>query len=175
MGNLAFGSTTAILHRLLDQPEMPLIRADLGLQIEKVEAERSHVPPSTLVSTAWAPWWEFELGSRIPASQFRPMPSVDGGVLRVIKRTPSLLPPAMAGPYAQFVRQHWPFAPKGGVMAEERSSARPTGDLIPVGATLELSGKCLTSRSAHGTCTSEGANEASGHDRYRGGQGSGAE
>jgi 23S rRNA (adenine-N6)-dimethyltransferase len=109
MGNLAFGSTTAILHRLFDQPEVPLIRADLIVQWE-VARKRSHVPPSTLVSTTWAPWWEFELGRRIPASKFRPIPSVDGGVLRVIKRTPPLLPPAMAGPYALFVRRHWPFA-----------------------------------------------------------------
>lgn len=105
---LPFGATTAILHRLLDDPVTPLVGADLIVQWD-VARKRASSPPSTLVSTAWAPWWEFRLGPRVPAGQFRPVPGVDGGVLRVTRRTPPLLPVSMAAPYAEFVRARWPF------------------------------------------------------------------
>jgi 23S rRNA (adenine-N6)-dimethyltransferase len=106
---LPFGSTTAILSRLLGDPHGQLRRADLIVQWE-VARKRSAVPPATLRSTAWGPWWEFRLGRRIPSTQFRPIPRVDGGVLVVTRRDPPLLPPAMASRYEAFVRANWPFA-----------------------------------------------------------------
>jgi len=108
MGSLPFGQTTNILHRLLDDPSVPLERADVIVQWE-VARKRTAVPPSTMLSTAWAPWWEFRLGPRIPATEFRPIPRVDAGVLIITRRSRPLLPVAMAGRYADFVRAHWPF------------------------------------------------------------------
>jgi 23S rRNA (adenine-N6)-dimethyltransferase len=110
MGSLPFGGTTDILRRLLDDPEVPLERADVIVQWE-VGRKRASVPPSTLRSTAWAPWWEFRLGRRIPATEFRPVPRVDAAVLIVTRRDPPLLPPAMAASWAAFVRARWPFEP----------------------------------------------------------------
>ncbi len=112
IGSLPFGRTTDILRCLLDDPCVPLERADLVVQWE-VARKRSVVPPSTLRSTMWAPWWQFRLGRRIPAKEFRPVPRVDAGVLVVARRDPPLLPPAMAGSYARFVRGHWPFDQAG--------------------------------------------------------------
>jgi 23S rRNA (adenine-N6)-dimethyltransferase len=103
-----FGSTTAIMRRLFDDAQQQLVRADLIVQWE-VARKRAAVPPANLVSTTWAPWWEFRLGRRIPAEDFRPVPRVDGGVLSVVRRQPPLLPEAMAGAYAEFVRRRWPF------------------------------------------------------------------
>lgn len=108
VGCLPFGATTGILRRLLDDPLTPLSRADVIVQWE-VARKRAMVPPVTLLSTAWAPWWELRQGPRIPASQFRPVPRVNGGVLVITRRDPPLLPPAMAGQYAAFVRSRWPF------------------------------------------------------------------
>jgi 23S rRNA (adenine-N6)-dimethyltransferase len=108
MGCLPFGSTTTILRMLFDRLDVPLVRADLILQWE-VARKRATAPPTTLLSTAWAPWWEFRLGRRIPAEQFRPRPKVDGGVLVVTRRAPPLLPAPMAPAFATFVRAHWPF------------------------------------------------------------------
>ncbi len=108
VGCIPFGQTTAILRRLLDDPQLPLVRADLIVQLE-VARKRAAVPPRTLLSTAWAPWWEVRLGRRIPADQFRPVPRVDAAVLTVTRRDPPLLPPAMAEPFAGFVRESWPF------------------------------------------------------------------
>ena len=106
-GSIPFGATTAILRHLLDDPPRSgLVRADLVVQLE-VALKRSATPPTTLLSTAWAPWWTFEFERRIPAGAFRPVPSVDAAVLRVSRRTPPLLPPHMATAYASFVQSEW--------------------------------------------------------------------
>ncbi|HWF16268.1 MAG TPA: rRNA adenine N(6)-methyltransferase family protein [Acidimicrobiales bacterium] len=106
VGSLPFGATTAILRHLLDDPDSALVRADLIVQWE-VARKRAVMPPSTLLSATWAPWWTFDIGRRIPAASFRPMPSVDAAMLRVSRRNPPILPPQMAGPYASFVRSQW--------------------------------------------------------------------
>ncbi len=105
---LPFGQTTAILGRLLSEPHGDLRRLDVIVQWE-VARKRSATPASTLRSTAWAPWWEFRLGRRLAATDFRPVPRVDGGVLVVTRREPPLLPPAMSTRYEAFVRANWPF------------------------------------------------------------------
>jgi 23S rRNA (adenine-N6)-dimethyltransferase len=106
IGSLPFGATTAILRHLLDDPDSCLVRADLIVQWE-VARKRAVMPPSTLLSTTWAPWWSFEVVRRISAAAFRPKPSVDAAMLCVTRRDPPLLPPRMAGPYASFVRRQW--------------------------------------------------------------------
>jgi 23S rRNA (adenine-N6)-dimethyltransferase len=106
VGSIPFGSTTAILRHLLDDPDSGPVRADLIVQWE-VARKRAVMPPSTLLSTTWAPWWTFDIGRRIPAAAFRPVPSVDAAVLCVTRRDPPILPPQMAGAYASFVRRQW--------------------------------------------------------------------
>jgi 23S rRNA (adenine-N6)-dimethyltransferase len=108
IGSLPFAHTTRICRRLFDDPGLPLERADLVVQWE-VARKRACAPPATLLGAAWAPWWEFSLGRRIPASAFRPMPSVDAGVLVATRRHAALLPPGMASAFAGFVRARWPF------------------------------------------------------------------
>jgi 23S rRNA (adenine-N6)-dimethyltransferase len=109
VGALPFGRTTDMLRRLLDDPGIAMQRADLVVQWE-VARKRATVPPSTLLSTAWAPWWDLSLGPRIPASEFRPVPRVDGGLLTIRRRDPPLLLPSMARSYADFVQRNWPFS-----------------------------------------------------------------
>ncbi len=106
LGSLPFGATTAILRHLLDDPGSGLRRADLVVQWE-VARKRAAMPPTTMLSTAWVPWWSFAVGRRIPAGAFRPVPSVDAAVLRVTRRVPPLLPHRMADAYADFVRSQW--------------------------------------------------------------------
>lgn len=108
VGCIPFGVTTAILHRLLDDPAVAMYRADLITQAE-VATKRATVPPATLLSTVWAPWWRFERGRPVPAAAFRPVPRVNAAVLTIQRRTPPLLPPDMARKYAEFVRGSWPF------------------------------------------------------------------
>jgi 23S rRNA (adenine-N6)-dimethyltransferase len=106
VGSLPFGATTALLHHLLDDVDSGLRRADLILQWE-VARKRAAAPPTTLLSTMWTPWWSFDLGRRVPADAFRPVPSVDAGVLHIVRREPPLLPDHMAAAYATFVRRQW--------------------------------------------------------------------
>lgn len=106
---LPFGATTSILHWLLDDPGTTLTRADLVVQWE-VARKRAATPPNTLLSATWAPWWDFTLGPRLPATGFRPVPRVDGGTLVVTRRSPPLLPTCMGPAWGDFVRRHWPFS-----------------------------------------------------------------
>ncbi|MHB8313295.1 MAG: ribosomal RNA small subunit methyltransferase A [Candidatus Dormibacteria bacterium] len=106
VGNLPFGATTAILRRLLADPSIPLQRADLIVQWE-VARKRSAIPPDTLLGTTWAPWWEFELGDRIPSTAFRPVPSVEACHLVIRRRASPLLPPEMGAAHGDFVRTWW--------------------------------------------------------------------
>jgi 23S rRNA (adenine-N6)-dimethyltransferase len=108
VGSLPFGRTTDILRRLLDNPRGSMWRADLVVQWE-VAQKRAATPPTTLLSAAWAPWWEFRLGSRIIAAEFRPVPRVDAALLTITRRDPPVLPIPMARSYAEFVRRNWPF------------------------------------------------------------------
>jgi 23S rRNA (adenine-N6)-dimethyltransferase len=108
VGALPFARTTDILRRLFDDPRSARGRADLVVQWE-VARKRAAAPPASLLSTAWAPWWEFRLARRIAATEFRPVPRVDAGVLVATRRAPALLPEAMARAYAEFVRTRWPF------------------------------------------------------------------
>jgi 23S rRNA (adenine-N6)-dimethyltransferase len=109
IGSLPFGRTTDICRRLFDDPTLALERADLVVQWE-VALKRAQQPPATLLSSAWAPWWEFRLGRRIPAHAFRPVPRADAGVLVATRRRPALLPPALAPAWAGCVRACWPAA-----------------------------------------------------------------
>jgi 23S rRNA (adenine-N6)-dimethyltransferase len=105
-GSIPFGATTDILRRLLGDPGGALERADVVVQWE-VARKRAAIPPSTALSTAWAPWWTFEVGRRIPARAFRPVPRVDAAMLHVSRRRPPLLPVHMAPAYVDFVRRQW--------------------------------------------------------------------
>jgi 23S rRNA (adenine-N6)-dimethyltransferase len=106
LGSLPFGVTTALLRRLFDDPARAPWRADLVVQWE-VARKRAAVPPTTLLSATWAPWWTFEVVQRIPARSFRPVPAVDAAALRVTRRTPALLPERLAPGFAEFVRREW--------------------------------------------------------------------
>jgi 23S rRNA (adenine-N6)-dimethyltransferase len=112
IGSLPFARTTDVCRRLFDDPALPLERADLIVQWE-VAAKRAEQPPANLLSSTWAPWWDFRLGRRIPAAEFRPVPRTDAGVLVATRRRPALLHPALARAWAGCVRAHWPDAPLG--------------------------------------------------------------
>ncbi len=101
VANVPFNASTAILQRLLD-PRRPLERADLVLQWE-VARKRAGRPRSAL-GAAWAPWWRFRLGRRIPPDAFRPRPAVAAAVLIAERRLAPLLPAESFEEYGAFVR-----------------------------------------------------------------------
>jgi 23S rRNA (adenine-N6)-dimethyltransferase len=82
--NPPWNLTSAILHRLLDDPGSALTRADLVLQWQ---VARARAEGNDLLGATWAPRWEFRRARRIPAAFFRPAPSVDAAVLTITRRS----------------------------------------------------------------------------------------
>jgi 23S rRNA (adenine-N6)-dimethyltransferase len=103
-GNIPFDLTTPILRLLLDDPGRGPERADLVLQYEAAR-KRAAVHPGTLLTMGWLPWWELTLERRIPRRAFEPPPSVDAGVLVVLRRTAPLLPPKRRAAFVSLLRR----------------------------------------------------------------------
>jgi 23S rRNA (adenine-N6)-dimethyltransferase len=92
VANLPFGSTEAILRRLLDDPRSPLQRADLIVQ-EEAARRYAAATPATPRTIRWGVWYELRVHRRLPAACFRPPPRVAAAVL-VARRRPPLVPVA---------------------------------------------------------------------------------
>jgi 23S rRNA (adenine-N6)-dimethyltransferase len=112
VANLPFGQTTAFLRHLLDDPRVPLERADLIVEWGSA-LKRATVWPSTLLGVTWGAWWTFRIDRRLAAQCFEPAPSVDAGVLVVARRDPPLVPVFDRLAYGEFVRHGF----KGGLRA----------------------------------------------------------
>jgi 23S rRNA (adenine-N6)-dimethyltransferase len=104
VANLPFGQTTAFLRHLLDDPSVPLERADLIVEWGYA-IKRAAVWPSTLLGATWGAWWTFRIDRRLAAQCFEPKPSVDAGVLVVARRDPPLVPVSDGRAYSDLVRR----------------------------------------------------------------------
>jgi 23S rRNA (adenine-N6)-dimethyltransferase len=102
VANLPFSSTTAILRHVLDDPRVPLLRADVIVEWP-VALKRSLPWPSTLNDVIWGAWYATSLARRLPRSAFEPAPSVDAGVLVFERRACPLVPERYAREYRGFV------------------------------------------------------------------------
>ena len=106
VANPPFALTTALLGRLLDDPDRGPTRVDLLLQWE-VARKHAAEPPATLRSAAWSPWWRFELGEKVRRDAFRPVPAIDAGWLTIVRRDPPILPPSLAPGFSELLRPAW--------------------------------------------------------------------
>lgn len=113
VGNLPFHLTTAMLRHILHSPGWT--HAVLLLQWE-VARRRAAVGGATMMTAQWWPWVEFELHGRVPASHFRPRPSVDAGILVMRRRDAPLVAMSERTRYASFV--HDVFTGKGRGISE---------------------------------------------------------
>jgi 23S rRNA (adenine-N6)-dimethyltransferase len=98
LANIPFNRTTAIMRRLLDDPKLPLTRADLIVELD-VAWKRARCSPSTALGAYWGAWWEFGVVRRLHASAFAPPPAVDAAVLRIARRAEPLVAPDEAHDY----------------------------------------------------------------------------
>ena len=98
IGNLPYSQTTAILRRLLG--ETAWSRAALLVQFD---VARKRAEGGSMFNAQWAPWYEFRLCGRVRAQAFRPVPSVDGGLLVVRRRERPLVPRCEIDPYQAMV------------------------------------------------------------------------
>ncbi|MGP9694819.1 23S ribosomal RNA methyltransferase Erm [Brachybacterium sp. AOP25-B2-12] len=100
VGNVPFHITTPVLRHLFRRHGWH--RAVLIVQWE-VARKRAGVGGATRMTAAVWPWFEMRLEARVPARAFRPVPSVDGGILVIERRRRPLLPQGDAGAYRAFV------------------------------------------------------------------------
>lgn len=102
VANLPFDRTTRILRHLLDDPFVPLVRADVIVEWG-VALKRSLPWPSTLNDVFWGAWYASRLERRLPRSTFDPPPPVDAGVLVFERRSQPLVPDGCWRTYRAFV------------------------------------------------------------------------
>ena len=102
VANLPFDGSTAILRHLLDDPLVPLVRADVIVEWG-VAVKRSLPWPSTLKDVVWGAWYETSLARRLPRTAFDPRPAVDAGVLVFARRARPLVPERSWSGYRRFV------------------------------------------------------------------------
>jgi 23S rRNA (adenine-N6)-dimethyltransferase len=103
VANLPFGSTAAILRRLLGDPRTPLERADLVLQ-EQAARRYAARRPGNPEMVAWGAWYDLAAGRRLGPSCFRPPPRVGAAVLVARRRDPPLVPVADRRRFAALLR-----------------------------------------------------------------------
>lgn len=100
VSNVPFHLTTPVLRHLLGQPEWR--SAFLVLQWE-VARKRAGVGGATQLTAQWWQWFDFQLAQRIPASSFRPRPSVDAGLLVIDRRASPLVVERRRAAYQRWV------------------------------------------------------------------------
>ncbi|KAA1424564.1 23S ribosomal RNA methyltransferase Erm [Mumia zhuanghuii] len=126
VGNVPFHLTTPILRRLLRSPGW---RHGILLTQWEVARKRAGVGGSTMMTAQSAPWFEFRLHQRVPARHFRPVPSVDGGILVVERRGRPLVPARQRAPYEAFVKAAFTGRGSGLEQILVRASGSHTGEV----------------------------------------------
>jgi 23S rRNA (adenine-N6)-dimethyltransferase len=102
VANIPFAHTSELLHRLLDDPRLPLVRADLIVEWG-VAVKRGLPAPSSVSGILWGAFHELRVERKLPAAAFDPPPSCDAGVLVATRRARPLIAPAELPAYRRFV------------------------------------------------------------------------
>ena len=126
VGNIPFHLTTAFLRMLLAAESWS--SAVLIVQWE-VARRRAGVGGASMLTAAWWPWYGFRLHRRIPAAAFRPVPSVDGGLLSMRRRTDPLVAISDRRGYQEFVPRVFQGRGRGLSEVAARAGHVPTGRL----------------------------------------------
>ncbi|MDG4821445.1 23S ribosomal RNA methyltransferase Erm [Asanoa sp. WMMD1127] len=106
VGNVPFHITTATLRWLLAAPHW---RTAVLLVQWEVARRRAGIGGASLLTARMWPWFDFTVHSRVSKRAFRPMPTVDGGLLVAHRRDTPLV--TEREPYQRFV--HAVFTGRG--------------------------------------------------------------
>lgn len=129
VGNLPFHLTTAILRRLLHAPGW----TDAVLLVQwEVARRRAGVGGASMMTSQWAPWFDFAVHRRVPARAFTPQPGVNGGLMTVTRRREPLLPGADRKRFQAMVHRVYTgrgnglahVLPRAGLVDSPRSASR---------------------------------------------------
>jgi 23S rRNA (adenine-N6)-dimethyltransferase len=105
VANLPFSRTNAIFRHLLDDAEVPLVRADLVVEWG-VAVKRALPWPSSVNGVLWGARFSASVARRLPRNAFVPPPRADAAVLVFERRE---LPLVASGEFARYAR----FVAKG--------------------------------------------------------------
>ncbi|GAA3909183.1 ErmE/ErmH/ErmO/ErmR family 23S rRNA (adenine(2058)-N(6))-methyltransferase [Actinoplanes auranticolor] len=122
VGNIPYALTSAVVDWCLHAPA--LAAATLLTQLEYARKRTGGYGRWTRLTISTWPLVSWTLTGRIPRSAFRPMPRVDGGILRLDRRPVPLVEPAALPAYRRFVEVG--FTGVGGSL--HHSLARRYGD-----------------------------------------------
>ena len=141
VANVPFGCSGAILRRLLDDPLLPLVRADVIVEWG-MAVKRTACWPSTMLNVTRGALYELVLVRRLPARCFEPAPRVDGAVLSVRRRPVPLVPPGEYGAFRALVAAGFKSGVRGAVATRlpRRRFVKVAHELgfAPVAAAREL-------------------------------------
>lgn len=101
VGNVPFSRTSDIVDWCLSSPF--LTSATMITQLEYAKKRTGAYGRWSLLTILSWPYFSWELLGRIPRGQFRPMPRVDGGILRIKPRARSLISSRQAAEYERMV------------------------------------------------------------------------
>ncbi|GGM28997.1 23S ribosomal RNA methyltransferase Erm [Dactylosporangium sucinum] len=101
VGNIPYALTSAVVDWCLAAER--LTAATLLTQLEYARKRTGDYGRWTRLTIATWPRYDWILAGRIPRSAFRPVPAVDGGLLRIVRRPVPLVEPHAQGAYARFV------------------------------------------------------------------------
>ncbi len=101
VGNVPFSITSAVVDWCLRAAS--LSSATIITQLEYARKRTGGYGRWSLVTVRTWPWFSWELRARIARTQFRPMPSVDAGVLHLARRERPLVDPGLAAEYRRLV------------------------------------------------------------------------
>jgi len=99
VGNVPFHITTAVLRWVLAAPHW---RTAVLLVQWEVARRRAGIGGATMLTARTWPWFDYTVHSRVSRHAFRPVPTVDGGLLVVRRRPVPLV--AEREPYQRFVK-----------------------------------------------------------------------
>jgi 23S rRNA (adenine-N6)-dimethyltransferase len=132
VANLPFDGTNEILRHLLDDPRVPLVRADLVVQWG-VAVKRGLPWPSTVNGAVWGAWYSTRVARRLPRAAFQPAPSVDAGVLVFERRPHPLVPEHRASDYRRFVAHCFRRGRRGSRVEPRQLDAHEWASLFAAG------------------------------------------
>jgi 23S rRNA (adenine-N6)-dimethyltransferase len=101
VGNIPYALTAPVVEWCLDAPS--LVTATLLTQLEYARKRTGDYGRWTRLTIATWPWMSWEPAGRVPRRAFRPVPRVDGGLLRLVRRPYPLVEPALLPAYERMV------------------------------------------------------------------------
>lgn len=145
VANPPFAITTALLRRLLDDPRSQLRGADV--LVEWGAARRLAGAPRNRSSAWWSARFELRIRSRVPASCFRPQPSVDAAHL-VIRPRAGVSAPRVRSGLRDLLRVAFrdPERPIGNVVAQLLPRAGAHRSIRMVGQDPHQPSGCLSGK-----------------------------